>query len=464
MAAQSASAAATKSKYTAKHRSEFLKAMQGVNVDSAKGARRERRLASDETTMSLESFAEEANNKEEPKKANWLRKKIFEKATFVPPEKVRERKLQNNNNYGYNNGNNANSAYNSQKDGTDDYYSASGEWDNAFGFDPTQYAMSYLRCAEVKQFDDELAATEDSTSVFATKHFAIFRFCPAKTCEGIVLTDEQIAAQEASSAGSYSGNNQNYNYAMYGSNYNNARNGNNYGDRAEEQGYNQPIVGAAGEGCESNYGEYLLELEDYLTLMAEYRAERFEQYCAYCEQCAYKVYQKWMKWAQSNRKMLDITEDGWKRELENSARDLGDFNPLNICEEYNTCKIYDNICGGGIDDELEEYFECTEVERNNGQVAYIGPHCASDGVTVTLGVYSDENCYDYIGDGVDIRNFLGYELEEDALADYVKGSIASLTITDVQDYVNPADQLCIPCRAGAQLYEEEGNLYRTNGE
>ena len=50
--------------------------------------------------------------------------------------------------------------------------------------DPTAYSASYARCASVKQFDDEMAATEDAESVFVTKHFAVFRFCPKQTCQG----------------------------------------------------------------------------------------------------------------------------------------------------------------------------------------------------------------------------------------------------------------------------------------
>ena len=29
-----------------------------------------------------------------------------------------------------------------------------------------------------------MAATEDAESVFVTKHFAVFRFCPKQTCQG----------------------------------------------------------------------------------------------------------------------------------------------------------------------------------------------------------------------------------------------------------------------------------------
>jgi hypothetical protein len=113
-----------------------------------------------------------------------LRKRVMEKATPLPSG---ERHLQNNQNA---NQANANANAGGQKDGADDYFVAYGAWSNAFGFDPTQYSLSYHRCAEVRQFDDELAAQEDSLSVFATKHFAVFRFCPSATCNGYPEEDE----------------------------------------------------------------------------------------------------------------------------------------------------------------------------------------------------------------------------------------------------------------------------------
>lgn len=79
----------------------------------------------------------------------------------------------------------ANNNNNYQNDGTDDYFSSNqADWENEVGFDVTQYAASYAGCASVAQFDDEMAATEGTTSVFATKQFVVFRFCPAATCMG----------------------------------------------------------------------------------------------------------------------------------------------------------------------------------------------------------------------------------------------------------------------------------------
>jgi len=186
----------------------------------------------------------------------------------------------------------------------------------------------------------------------------------------------------------------------------------------------------------------------------------------------YAVYQQWIKSQGRKLEMKSIDED-WKDDLERhlteeEVRKLG--NAYNTCPEYDTCKYYKKLCQNGLDDTLTQYFQCTEVQRNNGMIAYIGPHCAQDGKTVTLGLYSDEDCDEFIGKTSNINNFLGFQLEEGALDGYVTGSLARDVIPDdyfsqywsdeLQAYYNPQEQLCIPCAASLQIYENKGNLYQ----
>lgn len=98
-----------------------------------------------------------------------------------------------------------------------------------------------------------------------------------------------------------------------------------------------------------------------------------------------------------------------------------------------------------------EYFECTEVERNNGQVAYIGPHCAEDGFTITLGVFSDEYCNEYIGNGVNIANFLGeeWDYEEDELKGFYNSAHGATL--DQLKFINE-ENVCIPCNKKVSFF------------
>lgn len=492
LGAPAAASPETKARFSAKRRSEFFAAMKSANLDAHLSGRR---LKKDQTP-SFNTFADYVNG--ESDKSRSLRKKMLSKAKYVSPEEIMsrgERNLENsyvNGKYNYNNGEGA--ALYSQKDGADDYFVASGAWNNAFGFDVTQYSFSYHRCAEVRQFDDELAAQEDSTSVFATKHFAVFRFCPAKTCEG--MTEEQIEAEREAEYAEYQKNLNAQNAENQAAAYAEARSGNintynaynvnqyiqQQAEAARQAGedYEPPswyfdkriIGGANGSGCSSNYGEYMLELEDFLQIMAEYHAERFEVYCDYCENCMYAAYNKWINAQGRDLEAKSIDED-WREEFE---RHLGGYEMdyYGSCPEYDTCKSFKNVCNAGIDDTLEEYFECTEVQRNNGMVAYIGPHCSEDGKTVTLGVYSDENCAEYIGKGTNINNFLGFQLDQDALEGYVTGSLARDVIPDdyyerywseeLQAYYDPQEQLCVPCAASAQIYENKGNIYQAGSD
>jgi hypothetical protein len=124
-----------------------------------------------------------------------------------------------------------------------------------------------------------LAAQENSTTVFVTKHFAVFRFCPSKTCEG--MTEEDIEAEREAQYQEYV-KNLNAEKAQYQAvTYAQYKNGNSYvsasqyvkqqaaAAQASGVSYEPPawyfdkrvIGGANGSGCSSNYGEYMLELE-----------------------------------------------------------------------------------------------------------------------------------------------------------------------------------------------------------
>lgn len=177
---------------TPKQRAEFMSAMKA----STKNAKRTRKLNADtpkEFKAALYGNSNESSS---------LRKKFMSKAKAVSPGEARKLEDAANNNKYFN-------KYANYKDGSDDYFAVNGDWENEFGFDVSQYSLSYHRCAAVKQYDDEVAAREDTMDVFATKNFAVFRFCPEQTCMGYVENDEYAkyleakAEWEAENNGSY---------------------------------------------------------------------------------------------------------------------------------------------------------------------------------------------------------------------------------------------------------------------
>ena len=184
-----------------------------------------------------------------------------------------------------------------------------------------------------------------------------------------------------------------------------------------------------------------VELGDYLEIMSEFREERFEAYCDYCEGCLKNYYQTWIK-SQGGRDLKEFSDASWRDDIKDN-KDFEAHRALGGCAGMDSCQKYKNICGGGISSDYEDYFECTEVERNNGQSVFVGPHCAADGYTVALGVYGDEYCNEYIGNGVNIQNVLGEKLDDNYLVEYVSGSVEAL---NQMHEVYPEYGWCIPCK------------------
>ena len=310
-----------------------------------------------------------------------------------------------------------------------------------YGFVPSNYALSYHRCAAVKQFDEDIAAEGGSAGVFATKNFAILRFCPLDTCDSQVeeIEEEDPSAaynyqyQDAANGQAYSGNDYQYRDTTNGNGRRLA-----YGYQ-QEKGYSQPeqIYGAQGKGCRKNYGEYMIELDDYLQLMVEHRQDRIEQYCTFCDNYMYEVYQDYVSQCNNDencrlRRSLKYEEfkkrDSFNRELANY--DLG------------ACSPYQDVCDGAIDDSVTEYFEC--IEAANG--IYIGPHCADDGLTITLGVYADEKCTDYAKD-VDVSLYVAENLENDVLKSWYNSKHGTLDVL----FEGEEQSMCIPCQRQVNL-------------
>jgi hypothetical protein len=114
----------------------------------------------------------------------------------------------------------------------DDYFSSNWNYDadyqnSDFGFELDTYSLKYTGCSTVETYSADQAADESETSVLISKRFATFRLCPTNTCSD-----------------------------------------NRY------------------EGCSSNYGDYVVSLDQFLNAMVELNEDRVVGYCTYCEECA----------------------------------------------------------------------------------------------------------------------------------------------------------------------------------
>ena len=141
----------------------------------------------------------------------------------------------NNNNNNNANGNNVN-YYNSYV--AWDQNNQWGQEDGVYNVDLTTYSFKYSGCAAVKEFD-ETAIEDGASSPFVSSTFAVFRLCPADSCNKYSMT-----------------------------------------------------------GCGSNYGEYVIEMSSYLDAMFEYYEGMYDDYCDYCSPCDYDVQLGYTEWLQ----------------------------------------------------------------------------------------------------------------------------------------------------------------------
>ena len=88
------------------------------------------------------------------------------------------------------------------------------------------------------------------------------------------------------------------------------------------------------------------------------------------------------------------------------------------CDDY-TCNDYYTYCSDmyGDDNEvdLSDFLECSEYTNDYDQTYYIGPHCGDDHFKISIGVFSDENCLNYIGETVTLASVLGFGWNDDDL-------------------------------------------------
>ena len=353
-------------------------------------------------------------------RASALRKKFLHKATFVGGRQLSadDDAFKSWADAQYQKGSAWYSNYANQADDGGDAYEAEdeeqqeyeyGAMQQQYGFAPSSYALSYHRCAAVQQYDDKVAASDNTDDVFATKNFAVFRFCPAATCDAEIVVEED---------GQDGGRRRRLEEAAEDADAEQAD------GEAQEYDFEYPEYGARGRGCNKNYGEYLLSLEDFLQMMTEDQQERLEGYCDFCDDYMYDMYVDQCvnsgNCRHRNMKFETFKED---RELQ---RELG-FN-------YGICAEVPYVCHDTLDMSLTEYFECTEAGG-----MYVGPHCGADGFSVTLGVYADEECNKYVGG--DVADYIGQDVDEDDLMKWYNSRHGVLDFL----YEGEEESLCISC-------------------
>jgi len=250
------------------------------------------------------------------------------------------------------------------------------DWGN-FGFDVSLWSLKYSSCATINFFDGNGEQEEDGPT-FRQTSFVTFRLCETDTC-------------------------------------------------SDNSWY----------GCTSDYGEYMVTLEDYLEARRTYQEETIESFCEYCRQCIY-----FETYFYGNRN-LDEDADGEEEQ--------------HACKYYNTCLEGKSSCdnfgeedygyGDAGDDnviefEYGDFFECERVDGgDDNNEFYLGPYCdPSDHKTIKIGIFSDEWCTNYIGNKISIYQATGMLVEDDGLKDYYSSDCISCKESDLPYQIVANDQ------------------------
>ncbi len=264
-----------------------------------------------------------------------------------------------------------------------------------FAIDLTQYALKYIGCSNIRTWSDDLAAENNNDSVLKMDKFVVLRLCPRDSCS---------------------------NYNKY--------------------------------GCLEQFGDYLIPMEVYLQTMAETFFTQYQEYCETCYECMNGVnnddggnYQNYnynynnnnggnygnnYNNNNGNRRLNDDAynpyDDGYFAADDAAAGAADDdYDEAQNCEYYSICALYRDTCQEytNLGFDLEDYFECAEFNIGNS-AGYLGPHCASDGKTISMGIFNDDQCNDYSVDISEVSSYMAVNHENELEAYYSDNCISCL--------------------------------------
>jgi hypothetical protein len=234
-----------------------------------------------------------------------------------------------------------------------------------FGFDVSQYSIKYSGCSVVQTYSDEMAENEATDTVLVAKKFVIFRLCPSQSCNKYTVT-----------------------------------------------------------GCTEDYGEYLVEIGDYLDAVSNFYEEKSKRFCEYCLPCYQNGQQSDGAGDNGGRRQLaDVGDEADAGDAADAAdagdaADNGDAAAEETCDD-SVCTDSYKLCykaDGEQAMDINDFINCAAVEYNDAEY-YLAPHCASDGFTVKLGVYSDDECSTYVK-SMSVDTVLGFSLDTSVLSTY----------------------------------------------
>lgn len=161
------------------------------------------------------------------------------------------------------------------------------------------------------------------------------------------------------------------------------------------------------------HGQYVTDVQSYLKSTIKNRQEYLNGYCQDCNtKCT----------VNGDDQVDEIHEDDY-------------------CHCLTLCDRYQNLADYGYVD-ASNYIQCQAFQVGNNEedgsanFVYIGPRCSSSGNRITIGAFSDKNCYEPLSN-VDVEQLLGSSLSYHLLT---------------QSY-DSNDHICLSCRE--KEYDEQ---------
>lgn len=156
----------------------------------------------------------------------------------------------------------------------DDDYLANYIYSYDNSVDLSEFALKYVGCQNVHTWNDNLAGGRNSP--LAMNRFVMFRLCKANDCST----------------------------------------------------YNK-------WGCNYNYGEYVIPMEDYLAIMSEYHFEQYDRFCKTCYRCMHLDYYH-------TNDSYNTTDDGYDDKTYGGYDDVYNINGANGYS--GNCNLNDDGC------------------------------------------------------------------------------------------------------------------------
>mmetsp|Transcript_29598 Transcript_29598/g.43678 ORF Transcript_29598/g.43678 Transcript_29598/m.43678 type:complete len:574 (-) Transcript_29598:227-1948(-) len=220
-------------------------------------------------------------------------------------------------------------------------------------------------------------------------------------------------------------------------------------------------------GCSNGYGEYAMLLKDYLNVMLHYQIQKQEAMCEHCYNCANGGYDR-------ERDLEDAGDDAAGDDDAGDYDDAGGYDDAaaaagddgaavkysndpcdtyaDYCDELDAdgacANMYDDDNNNGDDDskldlmDYINYFDCIQVQGQNGGVFYVSPRCDPQSTKIQMGIFYDSFCSQYAGNEYNLNEFSGVNFNNEIFEEFYSGDCINCAKSNDAPFYNTQSNVC----------------------